>query len=325
MTFLDLFEQLNSLNKFHLCWKRFFIFVLRSARVSGFDIRCCMLCCLLFSYHLSEVIAQDASTPSSQNIPPDTNSSLLDGLLEWIELTSDFDSADVIELPDELATDPSARPESSADGGNLSMSRSTDEHPLLVVRDLMLAVSDTMRPGIVGEETVRLQSDVVERLDSLIKMLQSRGDESGSAERELEERMDQELMEGAEDSLDSAEDLERESDEEAEPSATKGEGDANEDGPGEDSSGPSEQPDEDSTRGQADDGEDGGTPGQGKSRPGVVAQPRDPGELQQSVWGHLPDRVRSQLEARMAEQFLPSYRAQLEAYYRALLNQERKE
>ncbi|MBX3423657.1 MAG: hypothetical protein KF752_19035 [Pirellulaceae bacterium] len=42
-------------------------------------------------------------------------------------------------------------------------------------------------------------------------------------------------------------------------------------------------------------------------------------QLQRGVWGHLPERVRSQLEARMVDQFLPSYRQQLEAYYRALL------
>jgi hypothetical protein len=48
---------------------------------------------------------------------------------------------------------------------------------------------------------------------------------------------------------------------------------------------------------------------------------KDPTALQKSVWGHLPGRVRTQMESRMVEEFLPSYREQIEAYYRALLGQ----
>ncbi|MCA9127279.1 MAG: hypothetical protein KDB22_09335 [Planctomycetales bacterium] len=47
----------------------------------------------------------------------------------------------------------------------------------------------------------------------------------------------------------------------------------------------------------------------------------DPRALQQSVWGQLPQRVRRQMQSRMVEQFLPSYRKQIEAYFQALLNE----
>ncbi|MFO0939260.1 MAG: hypothetical protein U0930_00690 [Pirellulales bacterium] len=52
---------------------------------------------------------------------------------------------------------------------------------------------------------------------------------------------------------------------------------------------------------------------------------KDPSALQQNVWGHLPSRVRAQMESRMVEEFLPSYRAKIEEYYRSLMEEsERK-
>ncbi len=51
----------------------------------------------------------------------------------------------------------------------------------------------------------------------------------------------------------------------------------------------------------------------------------DPTSLQNGVWGHLPERIRSRMQARMVEEFLPDYREQLEAYYRALLGRETRE
>lgn len=51
---------------------------------------------------------------------------------------------------------------------------------------------------------------------------------------------------------------------------------------------------------------------------------KDPSALQQSVWGHLPSRVRTQMESRMVEEFLPSYRAKIEEYYRSLMEESAK-
>ena len=66
----------------------------------------------------------------------------------------------------------------------------------------------------------------------------------------------------------------------------------------------------------------------GPSQPGLsspssqrrsnVVDLNDPTALQRSAWGSLPDRVRDQMQSRMVERFLPSYREDIEAYYRAL-------
>ncbi|MGN6136527.1 MAG: hypothetical protein ACTHOU_18745 [Aureliella sp.] len=58
-------------------------------------------------------------------------------------------------------------------------------------------------------------------------------------------------------------------------------------------------------------------PGMAKRRAGQVDL-SDPRALQQSAWGSLPDRVRDQMQSRMVERFLPTYREEIEAYYRAL-------
>jgi len=50
----------------------------------------------------------------------------------------------------------------------------------------------------------------------------------------------------------------------------------------------------------------------------VIVDLRDPTALQRSAWGNLPERVREQMQSRMVERFLPAYREDIEAYYRAL-------
>ena len=45
----------------------------------------------------------------------------------------------------------------------------------------------------------------------------------------------------------------------------------------------------------------------------------DPRALQRSAWGNLPERMREQMQSRMVERFLPPYRDEIEAYYRALV------
>jgi hypothetical protein len=50
----------------------------------------------------------------------------------------------------------------------------------------------------------------------------------------------------------------------------------------------------------------------------------DPKRLQQDVWGQLPEQVRKQMQSRMVERFLPSYRPQIEAYFRALMQSKQR-
>jgi hypothetical protein len=98
---------------------------------------------------------------------------------------------------------------------------------------------------------------------------------------------------------------------------TSGEGDQPSDQPGDQ---PSDQP-----RDQAGEGSDS-TPAGPTNSPGLSAGRartstlplQDPRWLQQNAWGSLPQRKREQMQSRMVEQFLPAYRQDIEAYYRAL-------
>lgn len=44
-------------------------------------------------------------------------------------------------------------------------------------------------------------------------------------------------------------------------------------------------------------------------------------EMLKQVWGHLPERVRAQMQSGMAEEFLPQYEQLIEQYYRRLAEQ----
>lgn len=62
-----------------------------------------------------------------------------------------------------------------------------------------------------------------------------------------------------------------------------------------------------------------GQPGSAARAGNVTVDLNDPRALQRSAWGNLPERVREQMQSRMVERFLPSYRDEIEAYYRALV------
>lgn len=51
----------------------------------------------------------------------------------------------------------------------------------------------------------------------------------------------------------------------------------------------------------------------------MIVDLNDPRALQRSAWGNLPERTREQMQSRMVERFLPAYREEIEAYYRALV------
>ena len=52
--------------------------------------------------------------------------------------------------------------------------------------------------------------------------------------------------------------------------------------------------------------------------PGASKQARDPQQVVERIWGHLPSRVRDRLRAIGGVRFLPRYEKQIEAYYRRL-------
>jgi hypothetical protein len=245
----------------------------------------------------------DTSSSASQQ------SSLVDGLLELIEppqrpqWPGDASGKDIGQSVE-------VRSPSEAD---ISENEGIEANSLLGVRLLMMDVLAAMRRGTVGRETIDLQDDILKQLDALIEMLaRPRGAE------ETDKGQPQELSqieEGIEERLETQaipDQVREESSQFGQESAAS-----------EDAAGESDQATTENLQEPTSVGIEGGVPGQGQAYPGGDAQPVDPGQLQRGVWGHLPDQIKSQLQARMAEQFLPTYREQLEAYYRALLSREK--
>jgi hypothetical protein len=271
------------------------------------------------------------------------DSPLLDGLLELLESSSGSSqkdatrSADIDSAGSKAGIQGQRAAESSDRGGTeLDLGQADIRNPLLAVKEIMQSISESMRKGLAGDQTLRLQGNVVERLDSLIGSLENR--ESTQNRSRSADSMDSEGV--PEESQETQETPADQTDDELdgmEPSGTTGDdslpgedtqearADGEGDGEGEGSSGGDQPAAEDESNGAKTGGTEGDAPGQSGMKGQVKMQPIDPGELQRSVWGHLPERIRSQLQARMIEQFLPGYREQLEAYYRGLLEQGNRE
>ncbi len=80
---------------------------------------------------------------------------------------------------------------------------------------------------------------------------------------------------------------------------------------------------DDAPESPSSDGPPGSAPGQfagstGDAQVDLAAQLA----LKQQVWGQLPARIREQMNSRMVERFLPAYEEQIEAYFRALLDEK---
>jgi hypothetical protein len=168
-------------------------------------------------------------------------------------------------------------------------SNSGSSNPLLGVRDRMKVAADLLQQGRSDQQTVEVQSSIVSQLDALIEQLQQQQKSSQRSSNQQMQQMRQQMQ--------PSQSQQSSSSKENESSATKP-GEANDAG-----------------------SETGTTPGDRGEPVDATLRRNDPTALQQSVWGHLPDRVRSQMQSRMVEEFLPSYRQHLEAYYRALLEE----
>jgi DNA polymerase III gamma/tau subunit len=167
---------------------------------------------------------------------------------------------------------------------------SGSSNPLLGVRDRMKVAADLLQQGRSDQQTVEVQSSIVSQLDELIEQLQQQQKSSQQSSNQQMQQMRQQQMQPSQSPQSS-------SSKQNESSATK--------------------PDEANDAGS----ETGTTPGDRGESVDAALRRNDPAALQQSVWGHLPDRVRSQMQSRMVEEFLPSYRQHIEAYYRALLEE----
>lgn len=213
------------------------------------------------------------------------SSELVDGLLDLLKEPQ----------PDspKLETDPTARPKLSPadvglDGEDLG---EQSDNPLVSVRQSMWIAAGYLERGMTHAETQTLQSDIIRRLDELIAQVeqanqQQRPEESQQASRQPQNDASQSTQEMQ---FSNPQPANRDK---AEPGATE----------------PSMEPSE-------------SNPGQTGARANAIVDLADPQVLQQSVWGQLPERVRKQMQSRMVERFLPSYREQIAAYFQALLKE----
>ncbi len=162
-------------------------------------------------------------------------------------------------------------------------------NPLLVVRQRMLTAAQLLSQGAVDVQTQTVQQDIVQRLDELIAQFEP---PAGSASPTPQ-----------------APDQESGQQSQAPSTARQAPGRSQQQ-----SSGPTDAP-----AAAQPTGSSASPTAQGEPARVDLA---DPKALQQSVWGHLPEKLRTQMQSRMVEEFLPSYREQIEDYFKALLEQE---
>lgn len=194
---------------------------------------------------------------------------------------------DLVTEPKESNSDqPKLTPEEVGLGGeNLGEQTS---NPLQAVRQSMLIAAGFMQKGAAGSSTQQLQADIVVRLDELIEQLEKSPQDQQQSQSEQNSADQQSRDQGGE------------------PSGEEVEGQQS-----------GEQPSDATEPGKMQQSDSGNT-GETADTEVELAKSR---ALQMDVWGMLPDSVRAQMQSQMVEQFLPSHREKIEAYFRALLKQ----
>ena len=227
-------------------------------------------------------------TPAIQTTLPSTSTELVEGLLD---LLSEPPAAKQNEGSSQV---PSQAPLTLADIGLEGEDLGEDqENPLQAVRQSMLIAAAYLGREGANAQTMKLQSDIVRRLDDLISEMEK----SQGAQNQSKKNADQQA--GSKPKP------------QQQPQSRNSQ--SMKSRPGE-----SRDPDESQDRSQLQ-GEPENPPTQKGAAGGVAVELSDPKALQQDVWGQLPSRVRQQMQSRMVEQFLPAYREQIEAYFQALL------
>lgn len=229
---------------------------------------------------------------------------LVDGLLDLLsEPATEATAAEPQKTPGQAGTQiPRAGEDGSAAAANFPADASLASHPLSMVHRSMRSAAERLGSGEVGPVTQRLQGDILQQLDSLIEQLR-RQDSAESSPQPAQPS-----------SVSQSQPARMPTDEQASSA---------EQAPSDGSQPEGEQ--------QADNGQAGSGEG-AQDRPSqaggaaadVAVDLADPQRLQQDVWGQLPEQIRQQMQSRMVESFLPSYRPQIEAYFRKLLENERQ-
>ena len=211
---------------------------------------------MVFAWISSLCVAQ----PPKQGETAPTNSELTSGLLDLLNEPPPSDSVRDKKLP------PLTPADVGIDGEDLGESA---ENPLNSVRQSMLIAAAYLRREGANNETMRLQSDIVRRLDDLIAQMESAQQKQQQSESNQQSNSSKSQQQQNQQSQQSAGMKSR---------------------PGE------RQDSQDGSQRSARDGEPENPPAQ---RGGNVAvELSDPKSLQQDVWGQLPPRVRQQMQSR---------------------------
>lgn len=229
---------------------------------------------------------------------------LVDGLLDLLsDPATEAIATEPEKSPGQASTEVTRGGEvGSAADANLPAGSSLTSHPLSMVHRSMRSAAERLGSGVVGLGTQKLQGEILQQLDSLIDQLQQQ-DSAGSSPQSQQPSSTSQSQSSRMPTEEQASSAEQAP---ADDSQSDGKWQAD--------------------NGQADSGQAGS--GQGaQDRPSqaggaaanVAVDLADPQRLQQDVWGQLPEQMRKQMQARMVESFLPSYRPQIEAYFRKLL------
>jgi hypothetical protein len=227
---------------------------------------------------------------AAQEMESKEQSALVDGLLDLLN-----EPAPSPKLPGQPA--PQAEPAGKRSLG-VAPTQAAD-NPLQTVRQGMLVAATHLSKGWVTPETRQLQGNIVTQLDELIQQLEQSQPSPPSAQPSQPQPTASSASQPAQT-------------ESQPPSASSA---------ASQSSAPDRsQTDSQREPGQADQNPDG--PAQKGRAATATVDLADPKLLQQNVWGQLPEQVRKQMQSRMVERFLPSYRQQIEAYFQALLEDD---
>ncbi len=262
--------------------------------------RCMASCLLALAWLLANSVIAQEKPPQSTQPPaaspapqPATSAELMDGLLELLN-----EPAKPTETPgakDPSANTPSVKPpltpsDVGLDGEDLG---EAPENPLQAVRQSMLIAAGYLSRDGANAETMKLQSDIVKRLDDLIAEMEKSQGQQGKSNQDSQEQSSASSKTQQQQNQQGTQSMKTRSGERQE---------SNEQRDGKERAGEPENP-----------------PTQRGAAGAIAVELSDPRALQQDVWGQLPSRVRQQMQSRMVEQFLPAYREQIEAYFQALL------
>lgn len=229
----------------------------------------------------SRIIAQE---PPEKPTAPSTSTELVEGLLDLLNEPAAKKTTDT------TTKKPLAPADVGLDGEDLG---EASGNPLLAVRQSMLIAAGYLRRDGANAETMKLQSDIVRRLDDLIsEMEKSQGKEDKSKQESQQPASAQSKAQ-------------KQRSQQVRSQTMK--------------SRPGDRQDSEGDNRAERQGEPENPPTQRGHGSGTAVELSDPKSLQQDVWGQLPSRVRQQMQSRMVEQFLPAYKEQIEAYFQALL------